>query len=296
MKSLDLAPSVFCPHCNSQLQADAHSFDVYFSGQRSCPGCKKDIDWWQVVLTMVEHQFHFHQVVILAGAEAKALQTTLRPGETKELSLVEYGVPEDAEILYLNLTSMGSAIPVLLHGNEVLREPVGPRLSLFGRPTPPELRGDGNLSVSVTWFVRRSDDTVIRHLVEAAKHYQAARFDALIMPANIAAEVSVTSTAELGLSGFANKKKLDGATYSHQLNVLLGLTAFLAKFPRLPGHIRNILNDLRKLRNTIAHEGACSAQDRSKAAGYFTAALFVTHYARLLKQAINEARAAGELP
>ncbi len=83
--------------------------------------------------------------------------------------------------------------------------------------------------------------------------------------------------------------------YSRQLNVLLGLTAFLVKFPRLPGHVRNILNDLRKLRNTIAQEGACSAHDRSKAADYFTAALFATHYARLLKQAIEEARAAGKL-
>ena len=156
------------------------------------------------------------------------------------------------------------------------------------------------MAVFVTWFSRAEDEQVGVHLVEAARRYNDERFDALIVPANIAAEVAVGRALSKVLRPFGSVEHVgrflqDGATYSHQLNVLLNVAASVVGVARLPDTIRGLLNRLRKLRNDVAHEGGCAAQSRKDAAEHLAAAIFGVHYAKLLDRMADAATARGPI-
>jgi hypothetical protein len=203
------------------------------------------------------------------------------------------GVPADAEIVHLNLTSTGSAIPLLLHANEVIRDPMGPKFHLYGRAHSHMNEGK-TLSMSATWFVRQVDDTAVRHLVDAARHYVAKRYDSVVVPLNIAAESALAPVVGEALRTFSTREHVErflrDAQYSHQLNVLLNVVAHLVRAPELPASIRSVLNRLRKLRNEIAHSGRCKPQSPEDAAEHLAAALFAVRYAQLLQGLLDTAR------
>jgi hypothetical protein len=157
--------------------------------------------------------------------------------------------------------------------------------------------------VAATWFERSTDDTTTRHLVEAARHYEAGRFDALVVPANIAVEAAVTATVSKAIAGsFANKERTKdflskGATYSYQLDVLLRMVAFMCQAPTIPSHILQPLHELRRLRNEVGHGGvARNSVPKSEAAEMLTAAIFGVRYAETLWSKVDEAKTSGRLP
>ncbi|MBI3200089.1 MAG: hypothetical protein HYZ29_01020 [Myxococcales bacterium] len=183
--------------------------------------------------------------------------------------------------------------PLLLHGNNVIRDPLGPEFYLYGRPWPDGDEGDVKVNVMATWFLRQPDDTVERHLVDAARQYTAGRFDAVVVPANIAAEAALSPVVAKVFEGFAGRENLDrflrdAATYSHQLNVLLAVVAELLPAPKFPDEIRGVLNRLRRLRNDIAHDGTCASQSQGDAAEHIAAAIFLVQYATLLRKKLSE--------
>jgi hypothetical protein len=273
-------------------------FTSFFLGNApSCPQCNQPIDLWQQVATWIREQFGFGSAIALAGANQTFTTLHLTPGQVTKIDLTIAGVPSDAEIVSLNLTSEGGVHPLLLHGNDVLRG-LGPSFHVFGRPIPlaPGQPSEGRLNISAVWFVRRADDTVVRHLVDAARHYEAKHYDAVVVPANIAAEAAITPVIAAGLAryGTADSREAflrDGATYAHQLNVLLGVVADLHSVPRIPEEIRSGLNRLRKLRNQVGHSGRCDPQSRDDAARHLSSAIFGVEYASFLSASLAKASA-----
>jgi len=80
-----------------------------------------------------------------------------------------------------------------------------------------------------------------------------------------------------------------GATYSHQLNVVLPAFVSILKMPCLPDNIRGSLNRLRKLRNDMAHRGGLDIPiEKETAAEYLCAALFGFHYLKLIGRLFKE--------
>lgn len=287
-----------CPTCALALTPGQATFDAYFDGvNEPCPNCKTPIVLWDVLLDRTENWFVFGDPLAFAGAHTVSVRETLRGGETKRIDLTSHGVPSDAEVLYLNLTSAGSALPMLVHGNEVPLGPIPPVFFLLGRAVPDQ--GDeGPLSVHAVWHRVEADDTTIRHLVDAAHQYQRQRFDALVVPANIAAEAALTPVIAKALRPFGGRDNVnaylrDAATYSHQLNVLLGLVAHLLQTSAMPAHVRGLLNRLRNLRNQLAHTGAALNQSRRNAAEHLVAAIFAVRYATRLASLLEASEGAG---
>lgn len=285
----ETAPWVPCSECGAIVAFVPAVLEAYLVGVSvPCPRCKRPNNWWRSVLVGVREHFHFGAVMAMAGCRTILLQVEVPAGTTVEVNLAEHGVAEDAEIVKMNLTPNGGTWAHLAHGNEAIRDPVGPRFSLFGQRFPGENEDQGNaVSIMATWFVRRGDDTVIRHLVDAARHYHAERFDALVVPANVAAEASLTPVLTQFFERYAGKGQVEemlenGATYSHQLNVLMNVAAEVLGVPRLHDQIRGLLNRLRKLRNEIAHEGRCAEQSRAVAAEHLAAVFFLVRYAKVL--------------
>jgi hypothetical protein len=75
----------------------------------------------------------------------------------------------------------------------------------------------------------------------------------------------------------------DAATYSHQLNVVLPLVAALGGAPRLPDHIRGLLNRLRRLRNQIVHGKLKTPLSQAEIAELLCSALFAFRYVDLVQ-------------
>ena len=285
----ELQPFVWCPKCGASLTFEPRGLDSYFSGAATtCGHCRTLFDPWVQFIDVVEKAFSF-SLLALAGARQMIVRTTLASGEYREIDLTTLGIPGDAEIIDLNLTSMGSALPLLAHGNTPFLDPFPPFLHLFGRATPIGQPG-GQLNIFVTWFVRSAEDTRVRHLVEAARHLKAKRFDAAVIPSNTAAEAAISPVVREVLLRFGARDHVEnmlekGATYSHQLNVLLPVVAHLANVPPLPAHVRGVLNRLRSARNKFLHTGRCPPQTARTASEHFVAALFATEYARYLREA-----------
>jgi len=272
------------------------ALETYVAGHRlPCPRCKKPLHWWKAIVEGIERHFQFGQVMAMAGCRTLHFELDVPPGQTVEVNLADRGVPENAEIVHMNLTGRGGVWPLMVHGNDAIREPLGVKFWLYGRPLKAPAEGSGHdVGIMATWFVRRPDDTVVRHLVDAARHYQADRFDAVVVPANVAAEASLTPVLTHFFERYAGKDEVRemlgrGATYSHQLNVLMNVAADVLGVSRLDGHIRGLLNRLRKLRNNIAHEGRCKGQSRTEAAEHLAAAFFLVSYVKVLGDHLSAA-------
>ncbi len=80
------------------------------------------------------------------------------------------------------------------------------------------------------------------------------------------------------------------------MNVLLPMIAFMTGAPTLTADLRGVLSRLRRLRNGVAHDGACATQSREHAAEHLTAAVFAMRYADLLLNAVDAAKRTGRLP
>lgn len=107
-------------------------------------------------------------------------------------------------------------------------------------------------------FVRREDDTVVRHLIDAARQYEARRFDAVVVPANIAAVAAITPAVTAALSAYGTTESReaflrDGATYSHQLR-------------RMPEHIRSLASSTQRFygRSWSPRPRQRNSEDRSQ--------------------------------
>ncbi|MBI3184001.1 MAG: hypothetical protein HYZ28_17840 [Myxococcales bacterium] len=293
----EVAPWVPCPNCQTPYAIEPHIFVRYFSGTPSpCPKCSAAIDWWAATTKWIDAWFAFGTSLTLAGARATFVNVDLLPDKMVPVDLTSAGVPADAEIVHLNLTGAGGVFPLVVHGNEVIRDPFPPKFSLrgFPLPVPPQVpAGTANtVNVFAVWFVRKPDDTVTRHLIDAARHYEARRFEGVVVPANIAAEAALTPVVAEALRAYASRDAVksflkDAATYSHQLNVLLAMIADLIGVRRLPEDVRVSLNVLRKRRNEVGHEGRCAPQTQAEAAKHLAAAIFGVQYAAFLAGAIK---------
>ena len=282
-------PWLLCRQCRYEFKADSRTFRDYFQGGvRECPGCRRAVDWWEEVVHALIEFFGLGRAIELAGAQAVSATILLNPGEVKLVDLTEAGIPPEARILYLNLTTNGSgAWPLLVHGNDVLHRTVGPRFHVYGRPFH-ESSGSPKVAVWAVWFRPEDGEVVLPHLMDASREYSDGRFDRLVVPANIAVESALSPLLGRFVEEFAAKDEArrflrDGATYSHQLNVLLPMLAAFRKLPKMPEGVRTRLNRLRRLRNEIAHSGACQTMTRPDAAELLAAGIFGVRYVEFLR-------------
>lgn len=243
----------------------------------------------------------------MLGARTTIVQTSLSPGNDLVLSLDECGVPHDAQVLEINYTpqSDGGLFPLERHGNQVIRHTIPRRIVLHPVPfyrgansgeterAPP---GVTKLGISITWHRPTDQHLGWSHLLDAFRAFAQGRLESVVLPANIAVEMSLTPflAAALEQRGFSKKRVeeflKDGATYSYQLDIVLPLLCQLNGFTMLSQEVRGKLSRLRSLRNEIAHSGSLKKPlAKIEAAEVLTAALFAYHYVRWLTPNLTSA-------
>lgn len=233
---------------------------------------------------MLTHALH------AVGAKDSYFTVTITPDTYMDLDLASRGIPADAEILSVNYTPCsGGLFPVEVHGNTPRLHKPGTAIRIFSLPMEGRQREPTEVHICVTWIPATSADDSWNHLVSAFRFFVEKRYSEAIVPANVAVESNLSILMQQALQAVAGKEKVSsfleqGATYSHQLNVLLPLLAKLTGEPALSKNIRGLLNRLRKFRNDMAHRGTPDeplSQDNT--APLLCAALFGFQYVRLIR-------------
>jgi len=280
--------------------------DDYFLGRPiACQNssCGQSVDWWCAAVEtacgeMANPIFWF----ALIGAHIVAFPIVLTPGTEYKLAFADHGVPDSAKILMVGYTPQqgGSLFPLEVGGNVPLRQFIPREIRLYPKPfTPDTTPGPTKVMVMVQLVEAPQAGDLWHQLVSAFEALAVEKFSEAIIPAHIAVEARLGRLMSSLLGAIASAERVkrfleDAATYSHQLNILLPALLEGRTVPRLPDHIRGLLNRLRDVRNDLVHRGhTTQTLDRRFVAELLCAALFSFHYLRLVESRISPM---GSLP
>jgi hypothetical protein len=273
-------------------------FDAYFAGPTTCSACKAVLDLWQsalLTLSLPTPMFAFG----LLGARTAVFTVNLHPERAIELDLSSF--PPEAELLRVYVHLFGTLgdhvrtpLPALMLGSELRLDPFPRRLNLYGTTNGQPDVVAGQVRVFVEWLDPEKEELSVHHLADAGKQFVAGRYKSMIIPANIAVEAALTPALHAWVRLYCPSEDADGffgprgATYSQQLKVLSRIASLSLGIKRMPGRVRNLLDELRQYRNDLVHTGALEhkerpAPDKAKAADFLAAAVFGYHYARYLR-------------
>lgn len=290
----EIAPWITCPQCGSQVPVDAANIIAYLTDvPLPCSACGEELDWWSVVLRGIEENFLGVQALFFVGAQTTIFTLWLKPGQRTTYRFSDHGIPLGSKVLYINYTPNGPSdnmlFPLEKHSNVAAPRFRTDEVELYPVPfRDGETSDETRVTVMVSWVPHGGADQSWRNLFDAFEAFVSAQYASMVVPANVAVESSLLRLMAAYLDRFVGKKRTDdflsnGATYSHQLNILLPIFADLNKLTRLPTHIVGALNRLRGLRNDLAHGGTTDTPlNRKDASEILCGALFGFHYARYL--------------
>jgi hypothetical protein len=269
-------------------------------GANTCGSCHISLNWWDITRSAITENFMGNEALGFVGAMSTYFSLELNPNERTIYKFSEHGIPTNARVLYINYTPQGGTLfPLEFHGNVPTRRFLRDEVVLF-----PVAFAKGEtptrtpVSVLITWIPHGESDDAWQNLSDAFDAYIADKYNAVIVPANVAVESSLLSLMTTYLDAAASRKRVDefltsAATYGHQLNVLLPVFAQLKNYPPLPAQIVGLLNRLRGLRNDLAHGGATEKPlAKSEVADLLAAAVFGFHYLRHLHAQARDERTA----
>ncbi len=283
-----------CPECKAiSFEINLSHLLNYFSKiEMKCSKCQTELDWWALLLRHFDWGFPSYLYAIVGGLQT-SLMIHMKPNENYELDLLKIGIPKESKILQVSYTPNGNGLfPLQVHGNTPYRHFIPHKIILFGRPFG-EPSEKTPVAVSINWVLQTENNELWENLVESVEAFSINNFQASIIPANVAVEAKLNEIMDAYLSKYASSKRVSdflvsGATYSHQLNILLPLISNIEKFPNLPDHIRGGLNELRDYRNKIAHKGTTVKQLDKKTTGrLLCSASFALGYLTLLENKIE---------
>jgi len=283
-----------CPNCKAfSISITSKNLLNYFLGAEiKCLKCETKLDWWELLIRHFDSNFS-HNLYGIIGGLRTIVRINMKPNEIYKLDLNKCEIPSNAKVLEINYTPLGKGLfPQEMHGNIPYRHFIPHKIYLYGRPLG-EFSDEIQVEVSIIWIKVDDENQLWSNLVEAVEAFLINKYPSCIIPANVAVEAKLNKLLDDYLSRYASNKRVtdfltSGATYSHQLNVLLPLVANFEKFPILPEHIRGELNILRDYRNNIAHKGVTVKPLNKTITGkLLCAATFALGYLFLLEKRIT---------
>lgn len=297
-----------CPMCRAVNVPDNAWFVSYFENATvSCSQCHKPFDLWKWTIEELDRWPAPWVAFRLIGAISSRFTVPLQKERTSPLDLS--ALPTTAEILHVSvmdhIKSEGPAPHAgLTLGNKFWLDPFPRFLYLYGMTHGRECVAESEAWVSVTWIDTAEEEVSVHHLADAAKLFVAGRFSRMLVSANVAVEAALTPALLAWVRTYCPKDDAEdflgprGAPYAHQLKVLTKISGRALGIHAMPGHICNILDDLRRYRNDLVHTGALKHKDRppptkAKASEFLTAATFGYEYARYLMKQVGIRTDAG---
>lgn len=277
-----------CTHCYLALKIPKDFAENYFQKvETPCPKCAATLDWWDIIIDAMAMGEYLSMTAI--GAQLTSFSITVNPDTYTELQFTDHGIASDARIIEVWCTPYPGGPQAVNATNRSLiqRHPIPHNLKLFPIPSDKDLHNE--TQIYVVWLQQPANDIAWESLTDAFLSYVDNRYQAAIVPANVAVELTLNHLLSDFLQKSLSKRKTDGflqdmATYGHQLNVLLPVFVDLTSAPRLPDHILDLLRALKGARDDIAHEGKPkSPVEKKRTADYLCAALFGVHYLNFVR-------------
>jgi hypothetical protein len=281
-----------CPKCSHTQLPLALVAGSYFEGKEMlCRNeqCRKPIDYWSATLGFIGGEGIPTILLVSIGARETFFDITLSAGMTKEIDLTQHGIPDDATLLGITFTPQGAdCFPQVMHSNQVPFRSLKSKFHVYGLPISD---GEGgNIEVDVAW-VQKGDNTISwSYLLDAFEAMASHHWRSAILPAYAAFEIALSPLVLEGLAKHISKTVVDSFkgeksfSSSSALNVLLPILCKEANLPPLPEGIRIRLNQLRRLRNDMVHEGVENTAVSQELAGEsLCASVFGLEYLRYIR-------------
>ncbi len=259
----------------------------YLEVETKCSRCNISFDFWNMALDLLLTRSALFQnwAAAFIGAQQAFLEIELGPEEVRELKFSEYGIPDDAKILYLNYTPYGGGMfPVELHGNVPIHQMTPHTVTLYGRPIPKHegSQSKGKVTVFVAFLTHSADKHELSSLASAFDAFLRDDYEAMVIPASAAIEDSMVRlvTDFLRINGLPTKHR---PSKQVTRGIILPLACSLRGVPRQRNHIVALVKDLWGLRDKMAHAGHLDRPlDPATAANLLCAAMFEVNYFRFI--------------
>ena len=288
-------PLIPCPECGKILPPDIEITIENLKGSKlQCHECNSSLDWWIILLNAVK-QLSPLKALAPIGARSTIFSITLYPLTPILIKLTDYGVPSDSKLLAISYTPQGESLfPTQSWGYIAHRQLIPHEFTIYpvSRHAEPK---ETEVGVWVVWVPHTADDEAWQRLVQGFEFYNTDQYDSAIINTNIAVESklgrllftfmhSVSHISKERIENFLQ----DGATYGHQLNVILPLITYFKGFPKLQDEFRGLLNRLKKTRDKLVHEGRLEkVLQKDETAEMISAALFGFRYLELLEKELT---------
>ena len=258
-------------------------FENYFQNRELiCPKCDAKLNLWDLLLRHFDWEVSTYLYAIV-GAKSTWAEIIMKPNEDFFLDLETIGITTESKILQIGYTPQENGLmPLEVHTNVPIRHFIPNKINLFGKPFR-EPKEETRVLVTVDWVDNNDENVLWQNLIEAVEAFSIKKYQSVIIPANVAVESRLTPILSEYIEKIVSKKRVEsfltsGATYSHQVNVLLPLLATAENFPLMPDFLRGNLNSLRTFRNELAHKGKLENIDKSKVATLLCSATFALSY------------------
>lgn len=274
------------PECGKVLpSASPQDFVDYFEGRLwRCESCGRNEGLWRLLFDRLRDDNPLIPGVLSLGlAVMTVFQCPIEDYVALTMDLSRHGVPADATIIDIVITPYADSEPgplpaVQLQHLQVRELPhcltVHP-VPWFGegKDSPPEGAG---FTVLAIWMPAALEPEQ-QPLLSAAKAFVTGDYRGSIIPAQVAVELKLSKVLTDHFRQFAGKETVknflnDGASYGHQLRMLVPSLFQFIGAPSMPNEVAAGLQALRKKRNQVGHEHL--ATDRSEAAQMLLASLF----------------------
>jgi hypothetical protein len=236
--------------------------------------------------------------VSLIGGVHTIFDFRIARDELVHLDLATKDVPPSASVLSINCTvntegREHSVHPLPILGNRLAsRMRIPHKLAFHGRAFPnTDPSGSTLVHCSESWHTPPDADDGWSHLLDALSEFADGDLRGSIIPANIAAESSLTAAMFAALNGWVGARRVErmlvDTGYANQLKALLPFVCGALSLRMLDREIVSRLDDLRDLRNKVAHRGAFEkTPTRETVRDRLAAAVFGFRYGRYLRAAI----------
>jgi hypothetical protein len=291
-----MKPLIFCRSCSHGIPIEHQIWFEYFEGVLSkCLHCGVEYDWHTVIKENLQ-AIPFSSVILApVGAYQTIIREQLIVGRQLSVDFRKNGIPDNAKIIDINYTTVGGNVfPLELRGNSPSSFEYTSHVTLhpvsFSNNSKEE---NSELNISLTWVPGGANDESWNNLGTAFENFLKKNYKACIIPANVAVESKLSGLLSRYLKNIVSKDKAkrfleDGATYSHQMNVVLPMIIHERKISFLNESILGKLNRLRKIRNEIGHEGKSgTVLDKNETADLLSAALLGFHYLKLVEEKLS---------
>ncbi|WP_101758243.1 hypothetical protein [Oceanicoccus sp. KOV_DT_Chl] len=279
-------PALVCRNnCGSVLRLEDFFPELYFEGiTRECPTCGQKIDVWSHAIELLQKkaQLFRNKGAAFIGGEDVSFTFQLPPNKTVEVDLTDYGVPDDAKLIYVVYTPFaGAGWPIEMHGNQPIQHRTTNKMTFFGKPMPKsgnEVGGHHDVSMSVTYIPKSQEQTPFTNLANAYELFMLDKFSEMIIPCAVALEYSIERVTAYSLQASNLPDNLKPSKRL-SLEVILPLICKTHNIPTLNNEITELVIRLWSLRNQMAHDGELKQHlTHAEASKILAAAMFCINY------------------